>query len=134
MTSYTCSATDSSGNVGTCSSTVTVYDTPPVIASVAANPSVIWPPNHKMTMVTVTPLVSDTCDTSPVCKIIRVTANEPISAADWSITGPLSVNLAASRLGTGTGRVYTVAVQCTNHSNETANASVNVTVPHDMGH
>ena len=45
---------DASGNVTTCSSTLTVIDTtPPAIANPTASPSSLWPPDHKMATVTV---------------------------------------------------------------------------------
>ena len=99
-----------------------------------ANPAAIWPPNHKMVPVSVTVAATDVCDPAPVCRIAGVTSNEAITAADWSITGPLSVNLAASRLGSGSGRVYMIALRCTDASGNAATSSVNVTVPHDAGH
>ena len=126
---------DGSGNSGSCISTVTVKDTtPPVIGSIMANPAAIWPPNHKMVPVSVTVAATDVCDPAPVCRIAGVTSNEAITAADWSITGPLSVNLAASRQGSGSGRVYMIALRCTDASGNAATSSVNVTVPHDAGH
>jgi pimeloyl-ACP methyl ester carboxylesterase len=106
--------------------------TPPAIASVAADPDVLWPPNHKMVAVTIAVEVSDDSDPDPVCAISGVTANEPIDG-DFAITGPLTVDLRAERLGSGVGRVYTVAVECSDASGNVASAGADVLVPHDQG-
>jgi len=114
--------------------------TPPTIHSVSASPDTLWPPNHKMVEVTVTVDAEDICDPSPVCQIVDVTSNEPINGPgdgntepDWEITGGLTVKLRAERAGGGTGRVYTVHVEYTDASGNTATATVDVTVPHDRG-
>ncbi len=142
-TPVTCSTTDGSGNANTCSSTVMVQDTtPPVISSVSAGPNTLWPPNHKMVSVTVGVTVTDICDPNvgPSCKIVSVTSNEPVSgpgygntSPDWLITGPLTVDLRAERLGKGGGRVYTVTTKCEDASgNVSAQAATTVTVPHNQ--
>jgi hypothetical protein len=134
-------ATDDSGNVGTDTATVTVVDTtPPTIHSVPASPNILWPPNHKMVGVTVTVDANDICDPAPVCQIVAVTSNEPINGLgdgdtgpDWQITSDLTVNLRAERAGVGTGRVYTIHIECTDASGNTATATVEATVPHNQG-
>jgi hypothetical protein len=35
---------------------------------------------------------------------------------------------------TGNGRVYTITVQCTDHSGQMTTKTVTVLVPHDQGH
>ncbi len=122
-----------------CDATVTVIDQePPVINNLAANPNVLWPPNHKMRPVTVTADASDNCDPDPVCKITSVSSNEPVNGTgdgdtspDWEITGDLTVNLRAERSGTGSGRVYTITVECADASGNSATAEATVTVPHN---
>lgn len=52
---------------------------------------------------------------------------------DWVITGPLTVDLRAERSGKGSGRVYTITVECSDASGNTATKTVTVTVPHDQG-
>jgi len=69
------------------------------------------------------------------CRIVSVASNEPIDAGgDWTVTGNLTLDLRASRLGNGTGRVYTVGLRCSDASGNTASQAVTVTVPHDQGH
>jgi hypothetical protein len=136
-----CVATDSSGNTNSCNSVVKVVDTTaPVISSLSASPNVLWPPNHKMTPVTVAVSASDVCSPPVTCKITSVTSNEPVNAPgsgstapDWQITGDRSVNLRAERSGRGNGRIYTLTVQCTDASGNGATKTVTVNVSHDQG-
>lgn len=131
------------GNGGTSSDTVTVNvvdTTPPNITTVTASPNSLWPPNHKLVQVTVTASASDTCSGTTACTITSVSSNEPVNglgdgdtAPDWVITGNLTVKLRAERSGTGTGRVYTITVQCTDASGNSSTKDVTVTVPHNRG-
>jgi len=131
---------DDKGASDSCAASVTVIDQEPsVINNLAANPNVLWPPNCKMKPVTVTADASDNCDPDPTCKITSVSSNEPVNgtgdgdaAPDWEITSDLTVNLRAERSGTGTGRVYTITVECTDVSGNSATADTAVTVPHDL--
>lgn len=137
---FSCSVTDASSNPSSCSSVVKVQDTtPPVISSVSPKPSALWPPNHKFIPVSLSVVVSDTCDPSPVCKIITIASSEPPTGGgssktspDFAITGPLSANLRAEREGTGSGRTYPLTVQCTDHSNNSSQATTTVLVPHNQ--
>ena len=64
-----------------------------------------------------------------------MSSNEPVDAdGDWLITGNLTLNLRAERLGNGTGRVYTITVQCMDSSGNSTTKNVTVNVPHDQGH
>ena len=83
----------------------------------------------------------DICDPAPFCWIVDVTCNEPVNGPgdgntepDWEYTDdPLVVLLRAERAGVLTGRVYTIHVECTDASENTTTATVDVTVPHDQG-
>jgi hypothetical protein len=136
-TTVTFTATDASGNISSATTTVTVVDTtPPDITSVSVDPNVLWPPNHKMVPVTIAVSVTDICDAAPSCQVDWVSSNEPENglgdgdtAPDWSITGDFNVNLRAERSGKGSGRVYTIMMQCTDDSGNSATKDVEVTVP-----
>jgi hypothetical protein len=138
-TNVTYTATDGSGNTSSCSTTIRVVDdTPPTIAQLTATPNSLWPANNKMVPVSVSAVASDTCDgnVSASCRIVSVNSNEPVNASTspgWQITGPLTLSLLAQRSGAGAGRVYTIAVQCSDGAGNTALKSVVVTVPHDQG-
>ena len=80
--------------------------------------------------------VTDNCDSSVMCRIISVTSNEPIKglgdgdkSPDWVITGNLTVDLRAERSAKGTGRWYTITVECTDSSGNRSTNYVQVSVP-----
>jgi photosystem II stability/assembly factor-like uncharacterized protein len=117
----------------------TLETTPPIINNLTAAPKVLPKPNHKMVPVTVTVAVTDNCDVSVAqsCRIDSVVSNEPVSGTgegdtepDWEITGSLSVNLRAERAGSGTGRIYTVFVRCTDNAGNSSGTATQVMVPH----
>lgn len=115
----------------TCTTTVTVRDTsPPSNLVVSATPNVLWPPNHRFIPVTLMVDAADNCDPVPSARIVKVTSNERRGrfAPDWRITGPLSVELRAERLGYE-DRIYTVYVQVTDSSGNESMAETTVTVP-----
>ena len=135
----TWTATDSCGNANTCEQTITVEDTkPPTITDISASPNNLWPPNHKMVLISVDVTASDNCGV-PVCSITSVTSNEPEdglgdgdTAPDWQINGEdLTVKLRAERSGTGSGRVYTLTATCNDGCGNETDGTVNVTVSHD---
>ena len=115
--------------------TITVTAPPLVIGGGTAKPSVLWPPDHKMSSVTVNYSISGGCGTD-VCTITSVTSNEPVNglgdgdvAPDWQIVDAHHVTLRAERSGTGTGRIYTITITCTDVGGHTATKTVLVTVP-----
>jgi hypothetical protein len=113
-TSVVLAIMDNEGATASCTAMVTVQDkTGPVIASVSANPSSLWPPNHLMVPVMVSVSVSDLCPAVPRCQIESVESNEPPDglgdgdqAPDWELTGDLEVHLRAERSG-GEAGAYT---------------------------
>jgi hypothetical protein len=133
-TTVHCSATDHSGNAANASFVVIVADTTtPLITSVTATPSVLWPPNSKMVAVTVRVTASDAADPAFTAKIVGVSSDQPVgSEPDWAITGPLTLQLRAKRNGSGT-RTYTIIVECRDHAGNVSTGRVTVVVPHDQG-
>ena len=131
-TTVTC--TDTGGS--SCSFTVTVNDTEaPVITGVSANPSLLWPPNHKLVPVTVNYSASDNC-AGVVTTSLSVTSNEPINSSDdgdtspdWIVQDAHHVLLRAERSGTGTGRIYTITITATDSAGNSSIQTVVVTVP-----
>jgi hypothetical protein len=111
---------------------VTSPQTELVISSVSATPDVLWPPNHKMVPVEVSVTVSDNGETEPACSISSIKSNEPDNG-DFEITGDLTANLRAERLGKGTGRIYTITVECSDAAGNSATGTTTVAVPHDKG-
>jgi hypothetical protein len=75
-----------------------------------------------------------------VCSVASVSSNEPVSgtgqgdmAPDWTMTGALSLNVRAERAGSGSGRVYTIAITCTDRAGNTSTRTAHITVAHDQG-
>ena len=134
-TTVTWTVLDTSGNSATATQHVTVTDSaPPSVSAVTATPSVLWPPNHTMTNVTLAYTASDNC-TAPACSV-SVSSNEPQNglgdgdtAPDWQIVDATHVRLRAERAGNGGGRVYTITVTCVDGSGNATNKSTTVTVP-----
>jgi hypothetical protein len=111
--------------------------TAPLITSVNATPNVIWPPNHKMTPVTVTVDASAACG-PPVCKIVSITSDEPDdgsgdgnTSGDAVILGGLNALVRAERSGGFVGRTYTITVECKDTAGNAATKTTTVLVPHD---
>ncbi|HEX7192491.1 MAG TPA: HYR domain-containing protein [Thermoanaerobaculia bacterium] len=134
-TSVQCSSTDLHGNTAHGSFNVTVRDTtPPTITSLTANPSNLWPDNHKMVDVTITGTATDLVDPNPTLHIISVTSNQPAvqnnnpnQSPDIVVTGAMTLQLRAERTG-GAERIYTITVAATDFSGNTSSATVEVTV------
>jgi len=134
--------TDAGNNTVSCLTKIVVVDTtPPVIVSASADPSTLWPPNHKLVNVTIHARVTDTCSDT-TWKIIKVTSNEPENghgdgntSPDWIITGDHTLKLRAERSGQGHGRIYTITLQATDAAgNVSEKKRVTVTVPKSRGH
>jgi hypothetical protein len=137
---YTLTVDDGNGGTDTDTVDITVQDTtPPQINSVVASPDTLWAPNHKMEPITVTVDATDLCDPNFTCEIVDVASNEPVNAEgdgntepDWTVTGALTLELRAERAGTGTGRIYTITVECTDDNGNSSSATVEVIVPHSQ--
>jgi hypothetical protein len=135
-TTITWTATDAHNNSSSAAQTVTVTDAQaPIVTDPSASPSSIWPPNHTMADVTVSYDASDNCG-GVNCVIGSVASNEPVNgsgdgdtAPDWLIVDSHHVQLRAERAGTGSGRVYTITVVCTDGSNNVTTKTVTVAVP-----
>jgi uncharacterized repeat protein (TIGR01451 family) len=109
------------------------------ITNVAANPSVLWPPNHKFVNVSVAYQIEAADNCGPFVVTLSVTSNEAINGTgdgdtdpDWEVVNNHLVRLRAERAGNGTGRIYTITITATNSAGQSSSATVPVTVPHDQ--
>jgi hypothetical protein len=134
-TTITWTATDSGLNTATATQDVIVSAPLPVITGESASPNVLWPPNHKMKDVTVTYSTTGGCG-SVDCTISSIGSNEPVNglgdgdaAPDWQLVDAHHVKLRAERGGSGTGRIYTITITCTDSGSHTTSKNVTVTVP-----
>jgi uncharacterized repeat protein (TIGR01451 family) len=124
---------DTSNNTST--ATTTVSNPPPTITGVSVNVPRLWPPNHKMTDITVDYAVSDNC--GAVNTSLSVTSNEALNGTgdgntsiDWIVVDAHHVQLRAERDGGGTGRIYTITIKATDSAGNTSTQTVTVAVPH----
>jgi hypothetical protein len=130
-TAIVCTAVDAHFNSSLASFDITVRDTTaPAIQSVRPDPASLWPPDKKMTSVAVAVAATDAAST-PSCRLDTVTGDDGATQADWAITSPLTANLRADRTGGGSGRTYTLTVQCTDGAGNTTRGTAIVVVPHD---
>jgi uncharacterized repeat protein (TIGR01451 family) len=126
------STPDPNPNNNSSTATTTASNPPPTITDASANPSVLWPPNHKLVDVTVDYNVTDNCPLPPDSCTLTVTSNE-LGNGDWIILDEHHVQLRAEREGNGNGRIYTITITCTDSGGNSSSESVMVTVPHDQG-
>jgi uncharacterized repeat protein (TIGR01451 family) len=129
---------DTTNNLAT--ATTTASNPAPTITNATADPSVLWPPNHRMVNVTVSYDVTDNCALPPDSCTLSVTSNEPVlghgsghTTPDWIVLDDHHVLLRAERAGNGNGRIYTVTIACVDSGGNSSTDSVTVTVPHDRG-
>jgi hypothetical protein len=112
--------------------------TPPVIQSVTATPSVLGPPNHRMTPVSISANVTDSCS-AVTWSVTAVASDEPVNGTgdgdtgpDWSTSGAHAVNLRSERAGTGDGRIYTITIVARDTAGNRASGTTTVSVPHSQ--
>jgi probable HAF family extracellular repeat protein len=103
----------------------TADTTPPVITSVTASPSTIWPPKGQTVTVTTSANATDNSGQTLVCTLSSITLlGQP--TPDAKVTGPNTGTVKA--VG---GRVYTFNETCVDGAGNAAASSVRVTVPAD---
>ncbi|MBN1859291.1 HYR domain-containing protein [Candidatus Bipolaricaulota bacterium] len=142
-TSITWKATDASGNVATCSSTVKLLDTTPPELAITLTPNVLWPPNHKLVRITVIASAVDNSDPAPIVELVSIESNESDEAADGGDghthediqdtafgNEDLEFYLRAERLGASDARVYTITYSATDAYGNVAYICAEVVVPH----
>lgn len=127
------------GQGGTASDTVnvTVMDTtPPSITGLEATPATLTPPNHELIPISVGVELAPACDATAACRIVAISSNEPDNGTgdgdtspDWIVTSSFSAQLRAERAGSGSGRIYTLTVECTDAAGNSSTRTVAVTVP-----
>ncbi len=145
-TPVTYTASDSSGNIATCTSTVTIRDTTPPVLVASASPVQLWSPNHRLVPVQVSLQASDLCSAIPPIALRSALSSEPDDApgdGDGATTGDISgadlgisdgeVLLRAERSGTGPGRTYSLVYEGIDTAGNIAQSTVSVNVLHNIG-
>jgi hypothetical protein len=113
---------------------VTVEDTTaPSMSAVIATPATINVPNHRMIDIALAYTTSDVTGV-PACSV-SVTSNEPINGpddgnttVDWQVLDAKHVRVRAERSGVGSGRIYSITVECTDASGNATSRTATVTV------
>lgn len=137
-TQVTTTAQRLDGTSDSCSFNITVNDTEfPVVSAATVDKSLLWPPNHQLETVTVNYTATDNCSVNCV---LTVSSNEPLdglgdgdTSPDWEVIDAHHVLLRVERSGTGTGRIYTITVTCTDPAGNTVVRTVTVKVPRSLG-
>jgi len=117
---------------------INIDKTPPVLSGLPVAGCTLWPPNHKF--VTVATISGSDALSGLAALNVTGTSNEPMDPNNPDIiisgsgTQPRTVQLRAERLGTGSGRVYTINTVATDAAGNTVSATSTCTVPHDQGH
>ena len=128
-------------NCSTATQVVTITDTTPPEISNACLTDKLWPPNHKMVLVS-TGSISDIADPNATFSV-SVTSNQPINGTgdgntdpDWvvdSSSANYGVSLRAERAGNLGQRDYSIVINATDASGNESSATCSASVPHDQG-
>src|SRR6185295_17351954 len=118
--------------------TTTVDPTPPTVSNPTADPSSLWPKNHKMRDVTINYSATDSCG-GVNCQITNITSNQPVdgtgdgdTSPDWEFVDEHHVRLRAESAGGSNGRIYTITVTCTDGAGNSTTKTVEVHVGHNI--
>jgi hypothetical protein len=129
----TCTSNDGHGNSSTGAFAVIVQDTTdPWVFDIYATPNTLWPADNQLKTVQITVVALDLLgDPLPSSHIVSVTSSQPPlpGQSDYTITGPLTVKLRASRTN-NVDRKYTITVETTDAHNNTTTSSEDVWVSH----
>jgi hypothetical protein len=114
---------------------VTVTDATAPSLAVTLNPTLLWPPDHRMVPVHATVSASDACDPNPAIHLVSVDCSEPDPASfDGADLGAadFDLRLKSERSGGAPGRVYTICYEAVDAAGNRAQRCENVVVPHDQ--
>jgi hypothetical protein len=146
VTEVTLEVSDDAGDLGVDTVLVTVQDTVAPTVAVSLDPSVLWPPNHKLVSITADVSSTDSCsEVSAV--LVGITSSEPdaddageTEPDDWTsgdIQGAqigvpdYEFLLRAEREGKGPGRTYQIGYAASDASGNASSTTAVVLVPHD---
>ncbi|MDH4239996.1 MAG: GPI anchored serine-threonine rich family protein, partial [Phycisphaerae bacterium] len=114
-------------------------DTTPPEFELSVTPTMLWPPTHKMVLITPSWTVSDDIDPSPDVSLVSIVANEGDNiigdghtSDDIQIGEDGSIYLRSERSGTGSSRIYTITYEAVDDCGNVAVSSATVSIPHDF--
>lgn len=113
---------------------VTVKDKQkPVLTGINAAPNTLWPPNHKMKLVTINYVAADNCGIAGTA--LSVSSNQFSGGQpDWVILDEHHVYLRAERTGHSRERLYTIAITVKDAAGNTSRQTVDVKVKNQRRH
>lgn len=125
-----------SNSASATASGINIDKTPPALSGLPLANCTLWPPDKKF----ITAATISAADALSGLASFNVagTSNEPQNPNDPNIVitgtglGPRTVQLRADRLGTGTGRVYTITSTAADAAGNVVNATSTCVVPHDQ--
>ncbi len=126
----------------TASATKAWINSPPNCSAVAADITILWPPNHKLVTITASGATDPDVGDSATLVIDGITQDEPVNglgdgdtSPDGFLSSPLSnkAQVRAERSGLSDGRVYRLHFTATDTHGATCSGFVTVGVPHDQG-
>ncbi len=137
MTAVSYFATDAAGNEEAARTlTIRLDASAPVITGLPVRGCSLWPPNQEMQRVAV---VSATDALSGVASLhVAATSNEPSDPSHPDVvvgpdgSGGFVVELRAERLGSGSGRVYTLTATARDLADNVQTVTATCVVPHDQ--
>lgn len=127
---------DGFGGTSSATTSVTVgnVNDPPIVTSARASQASLWPPNHKMVLISILGVVDP--ERNATIQITSVTQDEPTDGlgdgdtpVDAIVNADGTVLVRAERAGNGNGRVYHVHFTATDFEGSAAGV-VLVSVPH----
>jgi hypothetical protein len=130
------------GSVGVLLNNSAPPDKNPPVITISATPRLLWPPNGKMTPVTLSGTITDIGSVVDIKTAAYSVKDEygdvqPQGTITLSASGSysFSVLLQASRLGTDKdGRRYVLTIHASDKAGNSGSKTTQVTVPHDQGH
>lgn len=117
---------------------INIDSTPPAISGMPGSSCVLWPPNQQLVKVAVVRAQDTTAGLVPGSFTVSGVSSESSDpkAQDVEIipdgSGGFIVELRASRLGNGTGRVYTLQAAATDMAGNRSIVNATCVVPHDQ--
>ncbi|PYT45518.1 MAG: hypothetical protein DMG45_01480, partial [Acidobacteria bacterium] len=117
--------------------TVQIDKTPPVVSGLPASGCTLWPPNNQMVQVATIAAADALSGLAPGSFQLTGSSNEPSDPNNPDVvitsngSGGYVVQLRAARLGSGTGRIYTMNATAMDLAGNTVTSTATCTVPRD---
>jgi hypothetical protein len=114
-------------------------DTTPPEFELSVTPDILWPPTHKMVLITPSWTVSNETNAPPDVSLVSVVSSEgDDTIGDGHTTDDIqigedgSIYLRSERSGLGNERVYTITYEAVDNCGNVAVCSATVSIPHDF--